>query len=361
MESRIPIYKPIIGEKEKKYVNNCLNDSWISSKGKYIKKFEHEVGKYIGSDYCSSTSNGTTALHLALLALGIKKGDEVITTNFTYVASTNAILMVGAKPVFCDINESDLNINTELIEQKITSKTKAILVTNVYGFLVDYDAIHNICLKYNIKLIEDAAESFGALFIDKKSGTLADISTFSFFGNKTITTGEGGMVVCKKEKHFKKINQLKNQGNSFSKTYFHDILGYNYRMTNIQAAIGCAQVERIDQILELKREVNKYYRSNLSNKIIFLEKIKNSSPSYWMIPIIFPSIDQKILVEKELAKKNIETRPFFTPIDLLPFYNESKCLVAKNIYQKGLLLPSHPLLNKDELNLICLTINNTIK
>ena len=226
----------------------------ISSRGEYIEKFEHEVGKYIGADFCSTTSNGTTALHLSLLALGIKKGDEVITTNFTYVASTNAILMVGAKPIFCDINKSDLNINPELIEKKISSKTKAILVTNVFGYLADFNILQQICYKNNIYLIEDAAESFGALFLGKKSGTLADISTFSFFGNKTITTGEGGMVICKKEEHFKKINQLKNQGNSLTKTYFHDLLGYNYRMTNIQAAIGCAQIQKIDEILDLKKE-----------------------------------------------------------------------------------------------------------
>lgn len=361
MSYKIPIYKPVIGELEKQYVNDCLNDTWISSKGEYIEKFEHEVGKYIGADFCSTTSNGTTALHLSLMALGIRDGDEVITTNFTYVASTNAILMVGAKPIFCDINKSDLNINTELIEQKISSKTKAILVTNVFGYLANYDALNHICRKHNLYLIEDAAESFGALFLGKKSGTLADISTFSFFGNKTITTGEGGMVICKKEEHFKKINQLKNQGNSLTKTYFHDLLGYNYRMTNIQAAIGCAQIQRIDEILDLKKDVYDFYKKNLSNRVVFLEKIKNTSPSYWMIPILFTSINEKNRVEKELEKNNIETRPFFTPIDLLPFYDESECIVAKNIYKMGLLLPSHPLLNKDELNLICTIINKTLK
>lgn len=360
MSSKIPIYKPIIGKLEKQYVNNCLNDTWISSKGEYIEKFEHEVGKYIGAEFCSTTSNGTTALHLSLLALGIGKGDEVITANFTYVASTNAILMVGAKPIFCDINKSDLNINTELIEQKITSKTKAILVTNVFGYLVDFDSLHHICSKYSLYLIEDAAESFGASYREKKSGSLADISTFSFFGNKTITTGEGGMVICKKEEHFKKINQLKNQGNSLTKTYFHDLLGYNYRMTNIQAAIGCAQIQRIDEILDLKKGVFEYYQKNLPKNIDFLEKLKNTSPSYWMVPILFTTVNEKNRVEQELKNNNIETRPFFTPIDLLPHYKESECFVAKNIYQKGLLLPSFPLLSQDELNSICTIINNTL-
>lgn len=361
MNSRIPIYKPIIGDNEIEYVNECLTDSWISSKGKYIKKFEENVGKYINAKYCTTTSNGTTALHLALLALGIKDGDEIITSNFTYVASTNAILIMGAKPVFCEINRTDLNINTELIEGKITSKTRAILVTNVFGNLVDFNPIYEICSKFNLKLIEDAAESFGATYYKKKSGNLADISTFSFFGNKTITTGEGGMIICKKLKDYKKINQLKNQGNSISKTYFHDILGYNYRMTNIQAAIGCAQLERIDDILIQKKEIFNYYRNNLSNKVSFLNHLKNSKPSYWMVPIIFKTINEKNKVEKILNKNNIETRPFFTPIDLLPFYEKSDCRIAKSIYKKGLLLPSHPLLSKGELEKICLLINNTLK
>lgn len=361
MNSRIPIYQPIIGDKEIEYVNECLTDSWISSKGKYIREFEEKVGKYINAKYCTTTSNGTTALHLALLSLGIKEGDEIITPNFTYVASTNAILIMGAKPVFCEINRNDLNINTELIEAKISSKTKAILVTNVFGNLVDFNPIYKICSKYNLKLIEDAAESFGATYFKKKSGNLADISTFSFFGNKTITTGEGGMIICKKLKDFKKINQLKNQGNSISKTYFHDILGYNYRMTNIQAAIGCAQLERIDEILKRKKEIFNFYCNNLSNKVSFLNKLKNSKPSYWMVPIIFKTINEKNKVEKILNKNNIETRPFFTPIDLLPFYEKSDCRIAKSIYKKGLLLPSHPLLSKGELEKICLLINNTFK
>ena len=321
MQLKIPIYKPYLKNNEFKYVNNCLKTSWISSKGGYIEKFEKHVSDYLDTPYCSTTSNGTTALHLALLALGIGQNDEVITTNFTYVASTNAILMVKAKPIFCDINLSDLNINADLIESKISKKTKAILVTNVYGFICDFDKINAIAKKYNLYVIEDAAESFGAIYKNKKSGTFGDISTFSFFGNKTITTGEGGMVICKKKKHFDIVNQLKNQGNSKTKTYYHDLLGYNYRMTNIQAAIGCAQMEIIETILTKKRDIYNYYKIKLFNKVNFLVEIDNSSPSYWMTPIILNSSSEKNKIEKDLLKNGIETRPFFTPIDLLPFYN----------------------------------------
>lgn len=358
MPFKTPIYKPSLSNNELNYVIDCVKSSWISSKGNYINRFEKMVGEYIKAKYCTSTSNGTTALHLALLALGIGENDEVITTNFTYVASTNAILMVKAKPVFCDINLEDLNINTDLIEEKISKKTKAILVTNVYGFLCDFEKIKTISKKYNLFIIEDGAESFGAVYKNRKSGTLGDISTFSFFGNKTITTGEGGMVICKSKKHFELIKKLKNQGNSNIKTYYHDIMGYNYRMTNIQAAIGCAQMEALESILKKKSDIYNYYKDNLEKEIQFLTELNNTIPSYWMTPIVFKSIMIKRRVENALNLNGVETRPFFTPIDLLPFYEEDKIKSAKNIYKRGLLLPSFPDLKKTELEKICEIINN---
>lgn len=360
MQYKIPIYEPTISNNETKYVNECLESSWISSKGNYINKFERMVGDFLDAPYCLSTSNGTTALHLALLSLGIGENDEVITTNFTYVASTNAILMVKAKPIFCDINLMDLNIDPDLIEKKISTKTKAILVTNVYGFLCDFEKINALAKKYNLYVIEDAAESFGAEFKKRKSGTLGDISTFSFFGNKTITTGEGGMVVCKKKKHYELIDKLKNQGNSKSKTYYHEILGYNYRMTNIQAAIGCAQMEVLDSILAKKTYLYNYYKKNLLRGIQFLTEINDSIPSYWMTPIIFKTIKEKKRIESVLKQNGVETRPFFIPVDLLPFYKETDIELAKKVYKRGLLLPSFPELKKSELEKICQIINQNI-
>ena len=360
MQYNIPIYKPHIGKNETKYVNNCLESSWISSKGQYIDKFEKMVGNFINSPYCSTTSSGTTALHLALLALGIGENDEVITSNFTYVASTNAILMVNAKPIFCDINRIDLNIDSDLIEKNITNKTKAILVTNVYGFICDFDKINALAKRHNLYVIEDAAESFGAEFKKKKSGTLADIGTFSFFGNKTITTGEGGMVVCKYKKHYELVEKLKNQGNSKIKTYYHDILGFNYRMTNIQAAIGCAQMESLNLILSKKRELYNFYKKNLLGDVQFLIEINHTTPSFWMTPIIFKTIKDKKKIESLLQYNGIETRPFFTPIDLLPFYKKTNLHLAKNIYKRGLLLPSFPDIKKNDLEKICGIISENI-
>ena len=355
----IPIYRPFIDKTEEDLVTDCMKSTWISSKGVYINKFEEQIKAYINADYCSTTSSGTSALHLAMLALDIGKDDEVITTNFTYVASTNAILLVGAKPVFCEIRSEDLNIDIESIESKITPKTKAILYTNVYGFLCDYDRLNEIAKKHGLFLIEDAAESFGAIYKNNMSGTLGDISTFSFFGNKTITTGEGGMVLCKNLQHYDKITKLKNQGNSET-TYFHDILGYNYRMTNIQAAIGTGQLNKVDKIISLKKRLYHNYKSKLENKVRFLEELDGTQPSYWMTPIIFESQGQKEKVENKLKENSIETRPLFTPVDQLPFYEKSTCETANKIYKLGILLPSYPnLLDKDQSK-ICDIINSII-
>jgi perosamine synthetase len=357
--SKIPIYKPYLDNREKDFVMDCLETSWISSKGGYIEKFENKVRKFTGANFCASTSNGTCALHLAFLALGIGKGDEVITTNFTYVASTNAILYVGAKPVFSEIN-NDLNADPRRIEQKITPQTKAILVTNIYGFLADYDQLEIIAKKHNLFIIEDAAESFGAVYKNRNSGTLGDISIFSFFGNKTITTGEGGMVLCKNEEHYKKVLKLKNQGNSESETYYHDILGYNYRMTNIQAAIGLAQMEKINKILSLKKSVYNLYKINLKKNINFIFEIPDTKPSYWMTPIIFNNQSTMLRVKEILESNDIETRPFFYPIDELPFYQFSHdCKKAKTYSQTGILLPSYPELREFEINKICDLINSS--
>ncbi len=357
--NKIPVYEPYLDHNEKNLVVDCMETTWISSKGGYINKFEDLVKNYTKANYCSATSNGTNALHLALLALDIKKGDEVITTNFTYVATTNAILYVGAKPVFCEINKTDLNIDVSRLEKKITSKTKAILYTNVYGFLCNYDKLKKIASKYGLYLIEDAAESFGASYKNKMSGTLGDISTFSFFGNKTITTGEGGMVLCNNKKHYDKIAQFKNQGNS-EKPFFHDVLGYNYRMTNIQAAIGCAQLNKIDEIITLKAEIYYKYQQLLMGKVKFLEKLEYTKPSFWITPVVFKTKRQKEKVVKKLLDNNIETRPFFTPIDNLSFYRKSNCNVANEVFELGLLLPSYPGLSEKNQNKICRLINTTL-
>lgn len=358
---KIPIYKPYIGEDENKIVSECMKSTWISSQGKYIEAFEQNVQKYTGAKHAIAVSNGTVAIHLAMLALDIGPGDEVITPNFTYVASSNSILYVGATPIFVDIDPFSWNLDTSQIESKISSRTKAILYTNVYGAPAEFNELKKIADKNGLYLIEDAAESFGATYGDKMSGTLGDISTYSFFGNKTITTGEGGMVLTPHKELADKIRKLKNQGNSETVRYFHDMLGYNYRMTNIQAAIGVAQLGKIQEILKLKRKLQQNYEDGLKDLVRFQKLPDNSSSSYWMCAIMLESVEEKENVIKALEKANIETRPFFTPIDELPFYNKVEdCPHAKEVSIKGINLPSFPALIKKEQDRIIEIIRNNL-
>ncbi len=359
--SKIPIYRPYLGKEEKELVSECMESSWISSQGKFIKIFEEQMQAYLGVRNAITVSNGTVAIHLAMLALDIKPGDEVITTNFTYVASSNAILFVGATPVFVDIEKDTWNIDSSKIEEKITSKTKAILYTNIYGAPVDYEKLRKIADKHNLYLVEDAAESVGARYKDKMSGTLGDISTFSFFGNKTITTGEGGMVLTSDDHLANKIRKLKNQGNSESIRYYHDVLGYNYRMTNIQAAIGVAQLNKIDTILSLKEKIYNAYKDGLGDLVEFQKIIEDTTSSHWMCSILLKSKEEKEQIVEALEKENVETRPFFIPIDELPFYDEVKnCKIAKEIAKFGLNLPSFPELGELELEKIITIIRKNI-
>ncbi len=357
----IPIYKPFLQGNEVKYVNDCLESTWISSRGNYIEKFENAVRDFVGCKYTSSCSSGTTALDLVFKALEIGSGDEVITSNFTYVASTNAILANGAKPIFVDIETDTWNINPDLIEIKITPNTKAILTSNIYGVMPNIDKLNEICTKHNIYLIEDAAESLGAEYKGVKSGNIGTISTFSFFGNKTITTGEGGMVLTNNESLYDKIELLKNQGNSKIKKYYHDVLGFNYRMTNIQAAIGLAQIEQIDKILEIKSKIFNYYFENLGPNIIRQKTLDKSVSSFWIVTAIFKTSTIKEKVIDELEKNNIETRPLFFPIDELPFYEKEEGeFISKEIYNKGICLPSFPGLKMNELDNIIQIIKKCI-
>ena len=351
----------LLGIEETELVNECIRSTWVSSQGKFIEAFEKGMQEFTGAKHAIAVTNGTVAIHLAMLALDIQEGDEIITTNFTYVASSNSILYVKAKPVFVDIDIETWNIDVSKIEGKINPKTKAILYTNIYGNPADYKNLKRIAEKHGLYLVEDAAESFGASFEGKMSGTLGDISTFSFFGNKTITTGEGGMVLTSNDFLAKKIRQLKNQGNSSTVRYYHDILGYNYRMTNIQAAIGVAQLKKAKQILKLKRQIDTYYRSSL-NDLLDFQKIENEvESSFWMCSVLFSSIKQKDRIVSALNNQEIEATPFFTLRDELPCYERvDNCPNSKKIAKLGINLPSFPGLLESELDRIIKIIRKNL-
>jgi perosamine synthetase len=354
----IPVYRPYLHGNEKKYVNDCLDSSWISSKGEYIDQFEEAFAAFVDCKYAISVCNGTVALHLALVALGIQPGDEVIVPSLTYVASVNAISYMGATPVFVDSLSSTWQINPSDVRRKITSKTKAIMAVHLYGHPSDLKQLREICDEHNLYLIEDCAEAFGSWFQGKHVGNHGEIATFSFFGNKSVTTGEGGMVVTNDPILFERASLFKNQGNSPKKAYWHEVIGYNYRMTNLAAAIGLAQMEQAEKILTRKKAVARYYEENLSGlPLQFHQESLDCTHSYWMVSFLVESALVRDELRNSLLSMGIETRPFFSPIHTLPMYLSSDPFpVAEDLSLRGVNLPSFPDLTPAELEWICSAI-----
>ena len=352
---KIPVYQPSIIGNEKKYVNDCLDSTWISSKGKYLKLFEEEFTKFVGVKFGTATSNGTVALHLALVALGIGPGDEVIVPTLTYIASVNAIIYTGATPIFVDSISETWQMDPSDIERKISSKTKAIMVVHLYGHSCDMDAIKTIGDKNNLFLIEDCAEAFGSLYKGKHVGTFGDIATFSFFGNKTITTGEGGMVVTNNQTLLDRSLHFKGQGLAKHRQYWHDVIGYNYRMTNICAAIGLAQLEQAKVFLNRKRDIAKLYEKNLEGSVYeFHKEHKDVSHSYWMCSVLVSENLQRDELMKFLAIEGIETRPLFYPVHTMPMFSKAfqKHSVSEDLGWRGINLPSYPGLSDEEITFV---------
>jgi len=353
----IPVYKPFLDGNELIYANEAINSSWISSKGSFINKFEFEFSRFTGIKKCLTVSNGTVALHLALLALGIGKGDEVIVPTLTYIASVNCIKYVGAKPVFVDCSYDNWQLSIDDLHKKITSKTKAIIAVHLYGFPSPIKEIQKISKNKKIFLIEDCAEAIGTKISDKHVGNFSDIATFSFYGNKTITTGEGGMVATNNASLADKIYKLKTQGLSSDREYWFEVIGYNYRMTNICAAIGYAQLENINKILKKKRFIFEYYFEKLSkNNLTFQSEIyEEDQSSYWMVCFLTRKKYDRDNLRQYLAEKHIETRPIFNPIHLMPMYDNPKLRFrnSEEISKRGINLPSFPSLSVNQLDYIC--------
>ena len=352
----IPVYQPELSGNEKKYVNECLDTNWISAKGRFVKDFEDGIAKYLGVNHAVSVSNGTVALHLALMALGIGEGDEVILPSLTYVASANAVTYTGATPVFADSLYESWQIDPADIERKITEKTRAIMVVHLYGQPCDMDAIMKIAKEHDLFVVEDCAEAFGSTYKGKCVGGFGDISAFSFYGNKTITTGEGGMVVTNDRVLYERASHMKDQGLAFDREYWHDIVGYNYRMTNICAAIGLAQLEQADKFIARKIQVAKWYMEYLKDTPVEVPPtVKDTENTYWMFSVLLPSADQRDDLRAKLKEGGVETRPLFYPVHLMPMYSQKykKLKVSEDLGLRGINLPSWPGLTEDQVKYIC--------
>jgi perosamine synthetase len=358
---RIPVYQPSLDGNEKRYVMDCLDSTWISSKGKYIAEFEQQFAEYIGVRHAVAVTNGTVALHLALLALGIGDGDEVIVPTLTYIASVNAIRYTGATPVFADSDRKYWQLDPESIKRCVTPRTKAIMPVHLYGCACDMSAIVKIAHEHNLFIIEDCAEAIGTKYGNQLVGSFGDIAAFSFFGNKTITTGEGGMVITDDETLYNRCMHLKGQGLAKYRQYWHDIIGYNYRMTNICAAIGLAQLEKIELFIAKKRQVSVWYKKYLqtNNHIQIHNEPEGTFHTYWMCSILVDNPDDRELLRDYLDNVGIETRPLFYPVHTMPMYSEKyqRFINAEWIGWRGINLPSYPDLTEIKIKYICEKIN----
>lgn len=344
----IPIYKPWITKKEIQFVNDAVKSTWVSSIGKYIDLFEDSFKNFIGSKYALSLNNGTSACHLALLCSGIKEGDEVMVPACCFIAAVNAITYCGAKPVLIDIDKDTWNISLSEINKNFSTKTKAIFGVHMLGNPCDIEIL-NFCKQKNILYIEDACESIGASSNLIKTGNIGHCSAFSFFGNKNLTTGEGGMITTNSEEVFNKVKCLKGQGQS--KRYFHSEIGYNYRMTNIQAALGYAQMLRINEIIEEKNRVYSTYKKLLQDHVSLQKVNENDIHSNWMFGFVCKSKEK---VEIALNENGIETRIMFYPINEMPPYKSDE-EYSNSIFlnRNGLMLPSYPQLKNNQIEKIC--------
>lgn len=369
----VPVNTPFLNGNEKKYLNECIDTGWISSEGPFIKRFEDDMASYVGRKYAVACANGSAALDIAVRALGLGKGDEVIMPSFTIISCAQSLVINGLKPVLVDSEFDTFNMKIEDIESKITSKTKAIMIVHLYGLCVDVDPILALAKKYKLKIIEDAAEMHGQTYKGKMCGSFGDVSIFSFYPNKHITTGEGGMVLMDDEIIYEKSKGLRNLcfSSDPDKRFIHEELGWNYRMTNMQAALGVAQLEQIDDVVAKKRWIGDSYNKLLKDiKDINLpiSKTEFCENIYWVYAITLKDSCTKTVKEvmKELGEYKIGTRPFFYPIHKQPVFNKMGLFLDDNLpnseklYEKGFYIPSGLALTQEQIEEVSVTLHKVL-
>jgi perosamine synthetase len=367
----IPVNEPLIGKNEFKYVIQCLKTGWISSSGKFIEEFEKKWASYCGMKYGVSVSNGTVALQVALGCLDLKPEDEVIMPTFTIISCALAVIYNDAKPVLIDSDPKTWTMDVTQIESKITEKTKAIMPVHIYGHPCDMDKILELASKYNLKIIEDSAEAHGAEYKKKRCGSFGDISCFSFYANKIITTGEGGMVLTNIDGYADKARSLRNLCFRSERRFFHKELGNNFRLTNLQAAIGLAQLERIDELIEKKRWIGRSYTERLKDvsRLTLPMEEQWAKNVYWMYGLVLDKSTgmDAAFFAKKLKEYDIETRPFFIGMHEQPVFraNSKSRLesypVAEMIAKQGLYLPSGLTLSEQQIDRVCGAVKKILK
>ena len=355
----IMVNEPLLDGNEKKYLNECIDTNWISSEGPFVKKFESQMAHYVGRKHATACTSGTAALDIAVSALNLQKNDEVIMPSFTIISCAQALTKLGIRPVLVDSEYNTFNMKVEDVESKITPKTKAIMIIHIFGLTVDVDPIINLAKKYNLKVIEDAAQAIGQTYKGNQCGSFGDISIFSFYPNKHITTGEGGMVLCNDDLLDKRSKSLRNLCFG-DQRFVHDEIGFNYRMTNMQAALGTAQLERIEKIVEKKRWIGETYNNLLQDLNTINLPIKSTNYCeniYWVYAVTLKDGNSKTAnqIMSELGEYKIGTRPFFYPMHQQPVFNNIGLFLKDNLpnseklYEKGFYIPSGLALTQDQV------------
>lgn len=364
MRTFIPISKPSIGPRERELVLEALDSGWISSIGKYIEEFEASFARYCGTDYALTVSNGTTGLHLALVALGVGPGDEVIIPDLTFVATANAVAYTGAIPVLADIDSDTLCLDPASVKSLLSPRTKAIVPVHLYGHPADMDALREISEARGIAIVEDAAEAHGAEYKAKRVGGLGRCAVFSFYGNKVITTGEGGAITTNDRILYERAKLLRDHAMSPERRYFHVERGFNYRITNLQAAVGVAQLERIGDFLVHRAQVMDWYRAEIrTSDKIRLNQVRNWAKSaFWMVCLEVDWFDEisRNAFMKALKARGIDSRPYFCTLSAMPMYRQTPQPISARKSEIGLNLPSFYDLTKSDVQRIASDVNELL-
>ncbi len=368
---RIPLSQPSITALEVACITDAAESGWVSSRGKYIDRFEEIFAAYCGTRYAITTSSGTTALHLALASYNIQAGDEVIVPDITFVSTANAVSYTGARPVFVDIDEETLCIDVAQVEQAITARTKAIVAVHLYGHPANVPALRAIAQAYGLVVIEDAAEAHGASINGVRTGALGDCAMFSFFGNKIVTCGEGGMITTNDTALYERALYLRNQAMSPTQRYWHTEVGYNYRMTNLQAALGFAQMKRIDDFVQKKKIIFDWYQIYLADHP--RARLNRTAPwaehVFWQVCLEIDgwTYAQRDELMRSLAARGIESRPYFYPLSDMPMYRAQRTAsdlatpVAHRVAQEGINLPSYFDMTKQDVKYVCTELSHCMK
>lgn len=368
MNYRIPLSQPSITALEVACVTDAVRSGWVSSRGEYIDRFEESFAAYCGTTYALTTSSGTTALHLTLASYGIGPGDEVIVPDITFVATANAVTYSGATPVFVDIDQESLCLDVDKLQKAITPKTKAVVAVHLYGHPANIPAIRAIAAPRNIVVIEDAAEAHGATINGVKTGALGNCGVFSFYGNKIVTCGEGGIITTNDVTLYERAKYLRSQAMSPTQRYWHAEIGFNYRMTNLQAALGFAQMKRIDKFVEKKKTIFSWYQQALADELrnypTITANVQLNRTAPWATNVFWQvcmEVSGWTYAERDrfmfaLAEQGIETRPYFYPISDMPMYPTTDTPVAHQVSRSGLNLPSYFDMSQADVALVCQVI-----